>query len=93
LCPQNPPAYDIDRSGLLSSRRGTTNEARNVAVYLCRGLSGETLAPIGKEFRLDNYGSVSSVVTRMKKTLMRDVRLRKRVARLEQQLRKASNQI
>ena len=41
----------------------TTNEARNVAIYLCRRLSGETLVRIGKEFHLDNYGSVSSVVS------------------------------
>jgi len=85
-------AYKTDRSDLLSSRRGMTNEARNVAIYLCRRLSGETLAGIGKEFHLDNYGSVSSVVSRMKKTLRHDVRLRKRVDRVERQLRKAQNE-
>ncbi|MDQ7785620.1 MAG: helix-turn-helix domain-containing protein, partial [Desulfomonilaceae bacterium] len=85
-------AYKIDGSDLLSSRRGTTNEARNVAVYLCRRLSGETLAGIAREFHLSNYGSVSSLVSRMKKTLTDDARLRKRVERLEQQLRKAQNQ-
>ena len=53
-----------------------TNEARDVAGYLCRRLSGETLARIGKEFHLDDYGSVSSIVSRMKKTLMHDVPLR-----------------
>jgi len=85
-------AYKIDGSNLLSSRRGTTNEARNVAIYLCRRLSGETLAGIGKEFHLDNYGSVSSVVSRMRKTLTHDVRLQKRVDRVERELRKAQNQ-
>jgi len=84
-------AYKIDGSDLLSSRRGTTNEARNVAIYLCRRVSGETLARIGKEFHLENYGSVSSVVSRMKKTLMHDGRLRKRVQRVERQLRGAQN--
>ena len=72
-------ACKTDGSDLLSSRRGTTNEARNVAGYLCRRLSGETLARIGKEFHLDKYGSVNSVVSRMKKTLAHDVRLRKLV--------------
>ena len=81
--------YKIDGGDLLCSRRGTTNEARNVAIYLCRRLSGETLARIGKEFHLDNYGSVSSVVSRMKKTLMHHRRLRKSVERVERQLRKA----
>jgi hypothetical protein len=53
---------------------------------------GETLARIGKEFHLDKYGSMSSVVSRMKKTLTHDVSLRKRVERLERQLRKTDNQ-
>lgn len=85
-------AYKTDLSDLLSSRRGMTNEARNVAIYLCRRLSGQTLTRIGREFQLANYGSVSSVVSRMKKTLREDGRLRKRVERLERQLRKAQNQ-
>ena len=34
-----------------------------MAIYLSRRLSGETLVRIGKEFQLDIYGSVSSVVT------------------------------
>jgi len=84
-------AYKIDGSDLLSSRRGKTNEARNVAIYLCRRVSGETLARIGKDFHLENYGSVSSIVSRMKKTLMHDGRLRKRVQRVERQLREAQN--
>ena len=46
--------YGIDENDLLWSRRGTTNEARNVAINLCRRLSGETLLRIGKEFYLDN---------------------------------------
>ena len=85
-------AYKIDSSDLPAGRRGTTNEARNVSIYLCRRLSKETLARIGKDFHLDNYGSVSSVVSRMKKTLTRDRRLQKRVGKLERQLTKAQNQ-
>ncbi len=85
-------AYKIDAKDLLWSSRGVTNEARNVAIYLCRRLSGETLARIGKEFHLDNYGSVSSVVSRMKKTLTQNVLLRKRVDRVERKLRKTQNQ-
>jgi chromosomal replication initiation ATPase DnaA len=81
----------MDLNHLMSSRRGFTNEPRNVAIYLCRRLSGETLTNIGKQFGLNNYGSVSSVVSLMKKTLRRDARLRKRVARLEHQLRKQQN--
>ncbi|MFH1112920.1 MAG: hypothetical protein V1792_03280, partial [Pseudomonadota bacterium] len=45
------------------------------------------------EFDLSHYGSVSSLVSRLKKTLTHDVRLRKEVARLEQQLRKAKTRL
>ena len=85
-------AYKIDESVLLSSRRGTINEPRNVAIYLCRRLSGETLARIAEELHLTTYGSVSSLVSRMKKTLMHDRGLRRSVERVEQQLTKSQNQ-
>jgi hypothetical protein len=85
-------AYEKDRNRLLSSRRGITNEARNAAIYLCRRLSGETLTNIGKHFGLKNYGSVSSVVSRMKKTLRLDARLRRKLEGLEYQLRKHQNE-
>jgi len=85
-------AYYTDPRELLTSIRGVTNEARNVAIYLCRRLSGKTLVDIGKAFGLDNYGSVSSVVSRMKRGMKDDTRLRRRVTRLEKQLRKAQNQ-
>ena len=84
--------YGVDESDLLRSRRGTTNEARNVAIYLSRRLSGETLVRIGKEFQLNNYESVSSVVSRMKKIVSRYRKVRTRVNRVERALRKAQNQ-
>ncbi len=37
----------IDLNKLLSSRRGMSNDARNVAIYLARRLSGQTLSTIG----------------------------------------------
>jgi len=81
-------AYPIlQRSNvLLSGRRGGANEPRNVAIYLCRRLSGQTLKTIGKEFGLANYGSVRSVVSRTRKTLKSNGRLRRRVHRLDKQL-------
>ena len=84
--------YKTDGSDLLSSSRGATNEARNVAGYLCRRLLGETPARIAKEFHLDDCGSVSSVVSRMEKTLVHDASLRKRVGRVQRELKKTQNQ-
>ena len=78
--------YAIDRNQLLSRRRGVTNEAANVAIYLSRRLSGETLTAIGKAFRLENYSSVSSVVSRIKDGMRNDRRLKRRVDAIERQL-------
>jgi putative transposase len=76
-------SYGIDRNELLSSRRGASNEARSVAVYLARRLSGQTLAAIGDAFGLEHYSSVSSVACRMKERVEHDRRLRRKVEAIE----------
>jgi putative transposase len=82
-------AYETDPSELLWSQRGLTNEPRNVAIYLSRRLSGETLSKIGEAFGLDNYSSVSSTVTRVERAMKVNRRLTGRVKKLERELRNA----
>lgn len=77
-------SYGIDRKELLVSRRGTSNDARNVGIYLARRLSGQTLEAIGEAFGLASYSSVSSVVSRTKQRIRDDRKLRKRVREIEQ---------
>jgi len=84
--------YAIDLSKLLSSTRGASNEARNVAIYLARRLSGETLATIGKAFGMRKYSSVSSVVSRMKAEIREDAGLRRRVDKIERLLQMSQEQ-
>ncbi len=84
--------YEIDPSRLLSTGRGMSNQARNVAIYLARRLSGETLASIGKAFGLGNYSSVSSVVCRMKNEIKVDKGLRRRVDRIERHIMMSQEQ-
>ncbi len=84
--------YQIDPSRLLSTGRGMSNQARNVAIYLARRLSGETLASIGKAFGLGNYSSVSSAVCRMKNEIKRDKGLRGRVDRIEHHIMMSQEQ-
>lgn len=79
-------AYGVDRDELLWSRRGISNDARNVAIYLARRLSGRTLATIGEAFGLEHYSSVSSVVCRMKERIANDGKLRRRVKAIERRL-------
>ncbi len=78
--------YGIDRNELLSSRRGMSNDARNIAIYLARRLSGQTLAKIGDAFGLEHYSSVSSVVTRMKQRIASDRKLRRKAEKIERAL-------
>ncbi|MGB6068310.1 MAG: transposase [Desulfomonilaceae bacterium] len=79
--------YGIDRNELLSSKRGMSNDARNIAVYLARQLSGQTLTAIGNAFGLQHYSSVSSVVSRMKQRIANDRGLRKKVKEIERAIR------
>ena len=58
--------YRISKEELLESRRGTVNLPRDVAIYLVRRLCRMTLPQIGKEFGIENYSTVSSVVQRVK---------------------------
>jgi hypothetical protein len=85
-------AYTIDGGDISTSRRGITNGARKGAIHLCRLLPGETPASIGMEACLHKYGSVGSVMKRMKRALADDKRLKKRIKRLGQHLNKAQNE-
>ncbi len=61
--------YKIEEAELLKSRRGIENEARDIAIYMLRVVRGELLTKIGQEFNLNNYSSVSSAISRVRKKL------------------------
>lgn len=71
--------YQVSQSSLSKSRRGTPNEPRNVAIYIARKRVGLNLEEIGKEFNLEKYSSVSSIVVRMEKQIAENTKLRKNV--------------
>ena len=73
--------YNIQEAILLKARRGVSNEARDVAIYLTRILRQEGLREIGAEFGLNNYSSVSSAIERVKSLMVKD---RKFCSRLEE---------
>ena len=70
--------YEIGKEELFITRRGFTNEARNMAVFLIRRLRGETLLNIAKYFKIKKYSSVSSIATRFQQLLDGDKVLRKK---------------
>jgi chromosomal replication initiation ATPase DnaA len=75
--------YGIDRPRLFQARRGAFNEARSMAVYLCRHLRGASLTSIGKVFGIDSYSTVSSIIERFKERIQSDRNLMKKVEQLK----------
>ena len=68
--------YGVAMDELHRSRRGISNEPRNVAIYLLRSLRGDNLEEIGREFNITRFSSVSSVVERMRGKISADRQLR-----------------
>ena len=79
-------AYGVEVEGLMVTRRRIANEPRNVAIYLVRRYTGATLENIGREFKMNKYSSVGSVIERMRVQILEDKRLRKNIAELEKKL-------
>ena len=75
--------YGVAMDELHRSRRGISNEPRNVAIYLLRSLRGDNLEEIGREFNITRFSSVSSVVERMRGKISGDRQLRKRVEEIK----------
>jgi putative transposase len=75
--------YDVESSMLLKSRRGITNEARNVAIYLSRILCGLPLEKIGHQFNISKNSSVSSVVVRLATLLKSNKTLKTNVQKIK----------
>jgi len=84
--------YRVKEAELLVSRRGSFNEARNVAIHLTRRLRRDRLKGIGEAFQVKTYSSVGSVVERLKAALAVDRRLRQRVERLIGMIDKSQEQ-
>ncbi|MDY6951757.1 MAG: helix-turn-helix domain-containing protein [Thermodesulfobacteriota bacterium] len=84
--------YGVGRDELYRSRRGQLNEPRNVAILLTRKLRCDSLKEIGQQFHMEKYSSVSSVIERMKKRMLVDRNLKKRVERVADEASKSQEQ-
>ncbi len=84
--------YEVKREKLFTSQRGTFNEPRCAAIYLIRKLRRDRLKEIGRVFMLEKYSSVSSIIERMKFRMKNDRNLKRRIKKLEAQLRKSQGQ-
>ena len=71
--------YEVEEQSLKESKRGRSNEPRNVAVYLAGKKCGLRLEEIGREFGIEKYSSVSSIVTKTEKQLSQNRELKNMV--------------
>lgn len=74
--------YNMNEAQLLLAKRGETNEARSMAIYLFRHLRGEPLTRIGQVFNIGSYSTVSSIIERFKVRMRSDRNLQRKVERL-----------
>lgn len=58
--------YGVGAEELDTSVRGVVNEARDMAMYLARTLTGASLRAIGEHFKTDKYSTVGSAIARAK---------------------------
>ena len=84
--------YKVDIASLYGIRRGVANEPRNIAIYLTRFLRRDSLKEIGKEFKVPNYSSVSSIVESMKANLAGNKKLKKQVDKIKRDLQLSHRQ-
>ena len=64
------------------SGEGVFNEPGDVAVSLTRRLRGDSLNEVGKQFHMNKYSFVGSVIERMKVEISRDSAIKRRVDQL-----------
>ncbi len=80
--------YKIDEKDIYNSLRGPSskNIPRWVAMHLCQELSGVTLQDIATRFGLKHYGTVSTVVGKLRKELLVNSKIQKNVKTLTKRL-------
>ena len=85
-------SYGVKEEDLFISRRGISNEPRNVAIFLLRNLKGSKLDEIGREFDIDKYSSVSTIIERTKQRAIKDHKFKKRIEEFKLDLKMSQEQ-
>jgi len=85
-------SYGVKEEDLFISRRGISNEPRNVAILLLRNLKGSKLHEIGREFDIDKYSSVSTIIERTKQRAIKDRKFKKRIEEIKLDLKMSQEQ-
>ena len=80
--------YGRQREELLRRRSGQRNEARAVAMYVCRRLAGMNLRDIAKLFGIGGYSGVNSVIGRVKERLETSSETARRFEQIQRRLKR-----
>ena len=81
--------YEVEEPSLHISRRGSTNEPRDVVIYLLRTHCGLPLQEIAKSLSVRSYSSVSTALTRIGRRLIEDEKFKNRVEKVRGALKKS----
>ena len=85
--------YEVEEETLIISRRGSTNEPRDVAIYLLRTLCGLPLQKIAEILAVRTYSTVSTTLTRVQRRLAEDEEFKNRVEKVRAVLKKSQREI
>ena len=85
-------AYNIKEKEMYITIRGYFNEPRNVAIYMIRHLRNDTLRQIGKQFGIEKYSTVISIIERVKCEMKVDKGFKERVQNLAETISKSQRQ-
>jgi REP element-mobilizing transposase RayT len=81
--------YGITEDTLALSARGTTNDPRDIAIYLARTLKGDSLTQIGEHFKIKKYSTVGSAIARVKKRVEKDRWMAERIEEIAREIDKS----
>ena len=84
--------FKVKKEQICITKRGMENLPRDVAIYLVRRHSRETLTAVGRYFKISNYSTVSSAVERIRARTNKDRSLQKHLEMIERKLIKSQRQ-
>jgi putative transposase len=71
--------FDVSVQSILTSQRGITNLPRWAAMHLCQTKGDHRLIDIAKKFGLKRTGSIPTTISKLKKEMALDKKLKKKV--------------
>jgi REP element-mobilizing transposase RayT len=84
--------YEVKEPKLFISRRGSTNEPRDVAIYLLRTLCGQPLQKIAEFLSVRNYSTVSTTLTRVERRIVDDAEFVNKLEKVRAVLKKSQRE-